>query len=117
MNGKIIGSAGIAILAGFYLGLIEISAIIAASILLIGYSGKKESKKKKTMSKNKGKEETILHPVVYEDAGDPPNLYPEKSKIKVYPKGTEKKLTAQHMADTTENIAEIVTKSVKKLLD
>ncbi|MFW5902649.1 MAG: hypothetical protein ACOCTT_02055 [archaeon] len=114
MNIKIPSLAAIAILAGLYLGLIEIAAIIAVSILLIGYTGKKPSKKSKKTGKKT--EETILHPVVYEDAGDPPKLYPEKSKIKVYPNGTDKKLSAQHMADTVENVTKITAKGAKKLL-
>ncbi|GEM_PF-6073632 len=50
-----------------------------AGILLL-VAGAVWPEKKKIMKK-KEKEETVLHPVIYEDEGEPPYLYPPKFKI------------------------------------
>jgi len=116
MKTEVFGTALIAIIAGLYLGLVKISMIIAVSLIIIGYSGKTKKTKTKTSSQDKT-EETVLHPVIYEDAGEPPNLYPEDGSIKIYPDGKEKKLTAGGMVSSIGNAAKITTKGVKKLLD
>lgn len=111
MKTELIGVGLISILAGIYLGMVEIAIMIGLAMILISYT----PKPKKKPSGN-GEEETILHPVVYEDAGDPPYLYPEKGKIKVYPDGVEKNITAENMVDSAGVLVKGVTKGIAKLL-
>lgn len=111
MKTELVGVGLVSILAGIYLGMVEIAIMIGTAMILINY----KPKPKKKPSRN-NEEETILHPVVYEDAGDPPYLYPEKGKIKVYPNGVEKKVTAENMVDSAGVLVKGVTKGLTKLL-
>ncbi len=51
-----------------------------AGVLLL-VAGAVWPEKKKAGGKKKEEEEVILHPVIYEDEGEPPYLYPPKLKI------------------------------------
>ncbi len=114
MKAKTIGAALITIIAGIYIGITEIALLIAGSLVLMTYTGK--SKRKTKTKQENSSEQKILHPVVYEDAGDPPNLYPEDGEIEVYPEGKEEKLTTAHMVKSVGNMAKITTKGIKKLI-
>jgi len=118
MKTEVFGTALIAIIAGMYLGLVKIATMIAIALVIIGYAGKSKKTKSKVKKPSQNTaEETVLHPVVYEDAGEPPNLYPEDGSIKIYPDGKEEKLTAQDMAKSTEAITKATVKGIKKLID
>lgn len=104
----------VAILAGVYLDMVKIALLLGAVMILIGYSAGGSSSKNKSSSKSN--DTTILHPVVYEDAGDPPYLYPKKGSVTVYPNGKKKRTTAQSMVDGAGIAAKATVKGLKKLM-
>ena len=113
MKTELVGVALVAILTGIYLGMVEVAILIGIGMIAIaGYTPRASGKSVKKTEE----EETILHPVVYEDAGDPPYLYPERGSIKVYPKGKERKTTAQSMSESGGMMLKGITKGVLKLL-
>lgn len=114
METKLLGIALLTILTGLYIGMIEIAIGITIAIMLFSY-GKNQPKKQPTSNPNET-EETVLHPVVYEDAGEPPNLYPEDGSIKVYPDGKKDPVTAQNIIQSTGNIVKGTTKTIINLL-
>lgn len=112
---KLLTTALLTVLLGIYLGAIKITIGIAGVLLLIGYSGRsQETKSKETQAEPE--EDTVLHPVVYEDAGEPPDLYPEDGKIRVFPDGRQNKLNAHGMVSGMGNVLKGATKGVIKLL-
>lgn len=110
---KLVTTALLTVLLGIYLGTIKIAIGIAGVLMLLNYTGKGKTEPEK---QGEPEEDTVLHPVVYEDAGDPPKLYPEDGKIKVYPDGKKKKLTAHGMVSGMGNVVKGATKGMIKLL-
>ncbi len=58
-------------------------ALISIFVMFLMFVGRE----KKAPSKSKTKQEEVLTPVIITDAGEPPMLYPDKFKLKVYTKG------------------------------
>ncbi len=112
---KLITTALLTVLLGIYLGTIKIAIGIGAALLLLEYSTRTK-KSTSTQTQKEPEEDTVLHPVVYEDAGEPPNLYPEEGKIRVYPDGRQNKLSAHGMVSGMGNVLKGATKGVIKLL-
>ena len=82
MQTRIIILILVSILIGFYLELGWLVQLLALTLFLIGISTIKREKPKTV---EVPKERDIIYPVIYEDVGEPPWLYPEKMKIKVHP--------------------------------
>ena len=72
---------------------------------------------KKKSSPKKEEDETILHPVIYEDVGDPPYLYPEKMKIAYKTKKSKPERTAAFIPKSIGAIAAGVYRMGKWILD
>lgn len=114
---KLALTALLAILVGIWIGHTMIALGIAGALALVSLSKSSRSKEKAKEPEPQEEEETILHPVVYEDAGEPPNLYPEGLwKINVYPKGKWDKRSAIGIPKGAANLVKGTVKGVKKLL-
>ena len=73
----------ILIIIGYYLEMQWLVLMLAVVLFLIGLGSIKISSgkpKKVTVKKNPD----VIYPVIYEDVGEPPLLYPEKMSVKVY---------------------------------
>lgn len=82
MSAKGIALLFVCLLIGFYLEMNWLVILIAIVLFLIMIGSiKRESPQ--TVAVPKG--EDILYPVIYEDVGEPPYLYPEHMEIKVMP--------------------------------
>ncbi len=102
-----------AVFAGIYLESIVIVGGLTAAVALMMYSTGNSSSKRNSGS---GEEETVLHPVVYEDTGDPPNLYPEDGEISVYPDGKKKRVKAGDMVNSAGIMVKGAAKGLFKML-
>lgn len=83
MNSKNIILILIVIIIAYYLELSWLVLFLSIVLFLIGLSSiKVSSGKPKKVKVNKNPD--VVYPVIYEDVGEPPLLYPEKMGIKVY---------------------------------
>lgn len=73
----------ICMLIAFYLQLDWLIMLIAGVMVLMAIANM-PVKKKQAVPTGK-KEKDIIYPVIYEDVGEPPYLYPEKFDVKIYP--------------------------------
>ncbi len=92
MNSKILALIVLCLLVGFYLNLSWLVILLAVALFFMVLPSKKEPAKKSS-----GAPKEVLHPVIYEDVGEPPYLYPPKFEIKVFPeeKGRREELWAK----------------------
>ncbi len=84
MNSKTILLILLVIIIGYYLQLNWLILLFSIILFLIGLASiKPSSGKTKKVKVNKNPD--VIYPVIYEDVGEPPMLYPEKMSIKVHP--------------------------------
>ena len=72
----------ISMLTAFYLELDWLILFLSVTLFLIGLT---TIKREKPQTIKVPKQRDVIYPVIYEDVGEPPLLYPEKMKIKVHP--------------------------------
>ncbi len=70
------------VIFSYYLGLNWLVLLLSIVLFLIGLGSVKRSsgEVKKEVNKNPD----VIYPVIYEDVGEPPLLYPEKMGVKIY---------------------------------
>ena len=80
----------VSMLIAFYLEIAWLVTLLAIALFLFAITSIKREKPK-IVSVPKGGGD-VIYPVIYEDTGEPPYLYPEKMKVKVIPEwyGAEK---------------------------
>jgi len=86
MKTRVIIALLICLLISFYLELSWLVLLLAVSLFLMGLTTIQREKPKTVKVK---KEPDVIYPVIYEDVGKPPLLYPEKMNIKIEPKAHE----------------------------
>lgn len=115
MTNKLLVTGLLAVLIGVWIGEMMIALGIGAALTLVSLVGSREKTKERNPEPQES-EETVLHPVVYEDAGEPPNLYPEGFwEIDVYPDGKWDKRSAIGISKGASNLVKGAVKGMKKL--
>jgi len=75
----------ILVIIAYYLNLSWLVLLLSVVLFLIALSSLSFSKKKEKTVKKVNKNPDVIYPVIYEDVGEPPMLYPEKMAIKIHP--------------------------------
>ncbi|MEM3412221.1 MAG: hypothetical protein QW735_00785 [archaeon] len=104
----------VALIIAFWLQ-VYIAAFLLFLSVLIAVWPKKQYKK--TEKKEKEDEETILHPVIYEDIGEPPYLYPKKGKIEIITKWPKHGSTFMLAGESLGKVSGSIIKLFKKIFD
>ncbi|NYZ80123.1 hypothetical protein H0N95_02630 [Candidatus Micrarchaeota archaeon] len=83
MSSRVLLLMLICLLIAFYLKMSWLMTLICGALVILGIASI-EPKKTAKKPAPKGEQE-IIYPVIYEDTGDAPYLFPEKFEVKAYP--------------------------------
>ncbi|MEM0372696.1 MAG: hypothetical protein QXO69_02545 [archaeon] len=103
----------VCLLIAFYLKMGWLITLICAALVILAIASMLPAKKPAKKPAPKGEQE-IIYPVIYEDTGEPPYLFPQKFQVKAYPE--EKGGTWPMWASASKAVGSMFAIGMKMLL-